>query len=437
MTQRELEKLIKTPEVLQELEQGLFGDPLLWASPEELKAAKSAEELLVQKRLHIKERVTRRVMETAEEWQETAPRRMGKRALQWSVAAACVAILACYIALYPQHKSLATSYDEKVARKVEGRVIIDSVETPPNVLRSVEKHYSGVDGYEMYSYTSIDEYIKKTGRDPVLLTGGYEKIVSIYDELDPTRGYILMIAYELPGDRYISTTQSYQIGEKQIILADSFEREVLDGRTMNCSVSDDSTSTWGTVRLSSDCIFYISVPYEEQFDPYLKKLAFASTLDTSSFVVPPIEPTPESASTEREGEAGPKDIPYETFEDYSRDTGYWPVVIDESYARPVSIELHTARAIGDSVSAIYEKDGLQIVAFQRYGFMDGTSYLMEDETYFTTKVLGKYTFHCSVDLIDGSAAGVAVVDGTAFFIIAEKGINFKEMLKHLYIMAPE
>ncbi len=440
MTQRELEKLLKNPEVLQELERGLFGDPLLWASPAELKAAKSAEELLRQKQLQIKEQATRRVMQegVVQARQAVPMRRAYKRALQWSVAAACVAVLACYIALYPQNASLATSYDEKVARKEEGCVIIESVETPPNVLKSSGMQISGVNGFEMYAYTSIDEYIEKTGRDPVLLTGGYEKVVTISDELDPNRGYTLMIAYELPSGQYISTSQFYADDAKEMIFPDGYERTVLNGRTMHCRVEDDSTSVGGSVRLSEDCIFYISMPYEEQFDPYLNRLVFASELgDTSSFVVPPPEPMPENAGEEIQEDGKPRDISYNTFLELSRDTGYWPMVLDEGFAKPVSIELHRPRATGNTISTLYEKDGLEIVAFQQYGFMDGAVYFLEEETYYTAKVLGKYTFHCSVDLIDGSAAGVGVVNDTAFFIIAEKGVDFSEVLKHLYIMKPK
>ncbi len=262
MTQRELEKLLKSPEVLKELEQGLFGDPILWASPAELKAAKNAEELMSQKRREIREGVEKRLLEreTAEERRATLPRRAGKGALQWTAAAFCVAVLACYIALYPPNASLATSYDEKVARKVEGHVIIESIETPPNVLRSVGMQISGVDGFEMYSYGSIEEYIEKTGKDPVLVTGGYDKIVNISDELDPSRGYTLMIAYELASGEYISTSQFYADDAREMIFADGYERTVLDGKTMHCRVEDDSTSVGGSVRLSEDCIFYISMP---------------------------------------------------------------------------------------------------------------------------------------------------------------------------------
>ena len=439
MTQRELEKLLKKPEVLQELERGLFGDPLLWAPPAEVKAARSADELLRQKRLQVKEQAARRAIQEgmAQAMQAVPMRRVYKRALQWSVAAACVAVLACYIVLFPKEESLATSYDEKVVRKEEGCVIIESVETPPNVLKSSGMQISGVDGFEMYSYMSIDEYIEKTGRDPVLLTGGYEKIVNISDELDPNRGYTLMIAYELPGDRYISTSQFYADDAKEVIFPDGYERTALNGRTMHCRVEDDSTSTSASVRLSDNCIFYMFLPYEEQLDPYLGKLVFASEIDTSSFVVPPPEPMPENAGEEIQDDGRPRDIPYNTFEELSRDTGYWPMVLDESFAKPVSIELHRSRAMGDNISVIYEKDGHEIVAFQRYGFIDGAVYFLEEETYYTTKVLGKYTFHCSVDLIDGSAAGVGVVNDTAYFIIAQKGVDFNEALKHLYIMKPK
>ncbi|HWR23837.1 MAG TPA: hypothetical protein VN366_10235 [Feifaniaceae bacterium] len=441
MTQRELEKLLKNPEVLQELEQSLFGDPLLWAPPEEVEAAKSAEELLKQKRLQIKEQAARRVMqEGVAQARRAAPRGHAHRqALQWAAAAVGVAALVCYIAFYPQNASLATSYDEKVARKEEnGCVIIESVETPPNVLKSCGMRISGVDGFEMYSYGSIDEYIEKTGRDPVLVTGGYERIAHISDELDPDLGYTLMIAYELPGDRYISTSQFYADDAKEIIFPDGYERTVLNGKTMHCRVEDDSTSTNGSVRLSGGCVFYISVPYEEQLDLYLGGLKFASELsDTSSFFVPPPEPMPEDPGEELQEDGRPRDISYDTFEDLSRDSGYWPMVLKEGFAKPVSIELHRTRATGDMISVLYEKDGLEIVAFQRYGFMDGTVYFLEEETYFTTEVLGDYTFHCSVDLHDGSAAGVGVVKDTAFFIITEKGIDFEETLKNLYIMKPK
>ena len=157
--------------------------------------------------------------------------------------------------------------------------------------------------------------------------------------------------------------------------------------------------------------------------------------------IPPAPPPPppplESEPSDEGNRIGPVDLSYETFEEYVQDTGNWPLVLDEGYVKPVSIEFHTFRAIGDMFSVIYEKDGNKIYAFQEYGFMDGTVYTMEDTTYFTTKVLGDYTFHCSVDLIDGSTAGVGVVNGTAFFVIAEKGIDFKEMLKHLYILSPQ
>lgn len=435
MTQRELEKLLKNPEVLRELEQGLFGDPALWASPAELQAAQSAEEFLARKRLQIKEQVMRRMTETGEERRAIPPRRTGKRALQWSVAAACVAVLACYIAFYPQNKSLATSYDEKVLRKAEGCVIIESVEeAQPDGQNYSGMRVSGADGFEMYSYSSIDEYIEKTGREPVLLTGGYEKIVSIFGELDPNRGYTLMVDYELPGERYISTSQFYAEDAKEMIFPDGYERTVLGGKTMHCRVEDDSTSVWGSVRLSKDCIFFISMPYEEQFDPYLDRLAFASTLDTSLFVVAPIEtsPQPDSAG---DPEWGPKEAHYDTFADYSRDTGYWPVVLHEAYAKPVSIKFFTTIAT-KTLSVIYEKDGHEIYAFQDYRSMGGGAYMMEDQTYFTTEILGGYTMHCSVDLHDGSSAGVALVKDTPFFIIAEKGIDFEEMLTNLRMTTP-
>lgn len=427
MTQRELEKLLKSPEVLRELEQGLFGDPALWASAEELQAAQSAEELLERKRMQIKEQVMRRLTQTGEERRAMPPRRMGRRALQWSVAAACVALFGCYIAFYPQAKSLATAHEERVARKVEGHLIIEGAE---DAKENTGMRVSGVDGFEMYSYNNIDEYIQKTGRDPVLLTGGYERIASISDELDPNHGYTLMIAYELTSGEYISTSQLYSQKHHETIFADSFERVVLGDKTMFCRVEDDSSGTYGLVRLSDDCTFFLYVPYAEQFDPYLAHLSFASEVDTSSFVVSLPEPAPQ---TEKDEEFSPRQTSYATFEEFSRGSGYWPVILDEAYAKPVSIEYYSG-ILTKVLTVEYEKDGHSIYAFQHFDATGGEAYSMEDATYFTTKILGKYTMHCSVDLQDGSTTGVAVVNGSSFCIIAEKEVDFNDMLQHLYIM---
>ncbi len=431
MTQRELEKLLKRPEVLQELEQSLFGDPALWLSPEELGEGGCAEEQKRQKQSRLKAQVMRRALAAPPEEAYKAPRRcMGARALQWSATAACVALLGCYIAFYPQAKSLATAHDERVARKVEGHVIIEDAgdAQQENGLKSMGMRVSGVDGFEMYSYDSIDEYIKKTGRDPVLLTGGYEKIVSISDELDPDRGYTLMVAYELESGEYISTSQLYSETIEETIFADSYERTILDGKTMFCRVEDDSSGTYGLARLASDCSFFLYVPYAEQFDPYLDQLAYASASDTSAFVIPP----PEPASEEDSG-SSLEETPYATFEEFSRETGLWPVILDEAYAKPASIRFLSTVAM-KTISVEYKKDGHSIYAFQNFDATGGSAYMMEDETYFTTELLGEYTMHCSVDTHDGSTAGVALVKGSSFFVIADKGIDFEEMLQQLYIM---
>ncbi len=432
MTQRELEKLLKRPEVLQELEQSLFGDPALWLSPEKLKTQGCAEEQVRQKQDRIKESVMCRVLAAQNEAAYRIPhRRMGTRALQWSAAAACVMLLGCYIAFYPQAKSLATAHDERMARKVEGHVIIEDAgdAQPQNGLKSTGMRVSGVDGFEMYSYDSIDEYIKKTGRDPVLLTGRYKKIVSISDELDPERGYTLMVAYELSSGAYISTSQLYSETIEDTIFADSYERTILGDKTMFCRVEDDSTGTYGLARLANDCSFFLYVPYAEQFDPYLDQLAYASALDTAAFVIPP----PEPLETEEDGEFSPKETSYAAFEEFSRENGYWPIILDEAYAKPVSIVFYSS-PFTKMLTVEYAKDGHRIYAFHNFEAMGGEAYTMEDDTYFTTKILGKYTMHCSVDLQDGSASGVALVSGSSFCIGAEKGIDFKELLQQLYIM---
>ena len=431
MTQRELEKLLKRPEVLQELEQSLFGDPVLWLSPEEIEAGGCAEEQKRQKERLLKAQVMRRVFDAQQETAYKAPRRrMGTRALQWSAAAACVMLLGCYIAFYPQAKSLATAHGERVARKVEGHVIIEEAvdEQPQNGLKYTGMRVSGVDGFEMHSYDSIGEYIEKTGRDPVLLTGGYEKIVSISDELDPDRGYTLMVAHELSSGAYISTSQFYSETIEDTIFADSYERTILGDKTMFCRVEDDSTGTYGLARLAADCSLFLYVPYEEQFDRYLEQLAFASTLDTSAFVIPP----PEPVSGEDSG-SSLEETSYATFEEFSRETGLWPVILDEGYAKPASIRFLSSVAM-KTLSVEYKKDGHSIYAFQDFDAMGGSAYMMEDETYFATELLGEYTMHCSVDTHDGSAAGVALVKGSSFFVIAEKGIDFMEMLGQFYIM---
>lgn len=433
MTQRELEKLLKRPEVLQELERSLFGDPALWLSPEELGAEGCAEEQKSQKQSQLKAQVERRVLAAENETAYKTPRRrLGTRALQWSAAAACVALFGCYIAFYPQAKSLATAHDERVARKVEGHLIIEDAgdAQQENGLKSTGMRVSGVDGFEMYSYDSIDEYIKKTGRDPVLLTGGYKKIVSISDELDPGRGYTLMIAYELESGEYISTSQLYSETIEETIFADSYERTILGGKTMFCRVEDDSSGTYGLARLANDCTFFLFVPYAEQFDPYLDQLAFASALDTAAFVIPPPEPASE---TEEDGEFSPKETSYATFEEFSRENGLWPIILDEAYAKPVSIVFYSG-LFTKMLTVEYERDGHRIYAFHHFDAMGGEAYMMEDETYFTTELLGKYTMHCSVNLQDGSTAGVALVNGASFFMIADKGIDFGEMLEQLYIM---
>ncbi len=434
MTQRELEKLLRRPEVLQELEQSLFGDPALWASQDDRNSAKGPEGISAQKNLQIRNEVTQRVMrpEPSESRAIAPRRRYGNRALQWTAAAACVALFVCYIAFYPQAKSLATSYEERVARKVEGHVIIESAEdaNPDNGETSTGMRVSGVDGFEMYSYENIDEYMQKTGRDPVLVTGGYEKIVSIMDELDPDRGYTLMIAYELKSGEYISTSQFYAKEIEERIFADSYERTVLGDKTMFCRVEDDNSYTYGTVRLADDCTFSLFVPYAEQFDPYADGLAFASQVDAARFFVPPPEPMPES---EEDGAYSPSETSYTTFEEFSRANGLWPIILDEPYAKPVSITFYSG-LLTQTLSVEYEKAGQRIYAFEHFNAMGSEAYTMEDKTYYTTKVLGKYTMHCSVDLQDGSTAGVAVVNGSSFFIVAEKGIDYKELLKHLYIM---
>jgi|GEM_PF-6127642 len=429
MKKRELIELLRDPSVLRDLEHGLVGDPALWMKEGEA----GAQDPKAQK-AEIQADLKRRVLARAQAQAPCTPRRAyprtRARALRYIAAALVLAlILVGFFTLVPQGRTLASSLGNLIARKVTGHVIIESVDgqTPPGVLKSSGMKVSGVDGFEMHSYFSVDEYIEKTGRHPVVLTGGYDTIEMITDETDPEAGYTLMIAYAAPGGGYISTSQVWQ-GVRPEILPDSFEREALGG-TMYCEVTEDSMFTCGWVRLSDECVFHIAAPYEMNFDLLLPQLAQSADIDTRAYTVTLPTPDPNQPQQERRV--------YASIEEFMQDTGRLPVTLEKDFATPFSVEYYPSEYAPNTVCAQYTVEGHTVTVIEQWGNVDGMVASMEDSTYFETTVLGKYTMRASVDVQDGSTAGVAVLDNTVLTVFTEKGLALTDVLPHLVQTQPK
>ena len=433
MTQRELEKLLKDTTVQKEMEQGLLGDPGLWLTEEEVTNldAGRLERRITELKAESKRSVLARL--AAEDSGLQPSKRLiwlrpSYRLRPAAIIAICVLIIAAFFTLVPAGRTMATSFLNMVVRKVTGHIVIENVgEVPPNVVKSVKTKISGVDGYRVDSFMDFGEMMEKTDFDPVILTSGYESILTIVGETEPGWGYELVVTYVLPGeDRYITTTQHWE-GDMDIeILANSYTRTVLGGTEIHCGVTDDDAYTIGVARLSSSR-FGVVAPKELSLDALLQDLALGSQIDARQFVVTLPEPTESTQET----------ITYNSVEEFSAENGLWPVVLNSDFARLETVEFYPSEFAGDLVSLQYAVEGGKVWLLQRWGYVDGMVATMEDTTYFETTILGGYTLHGSVDAIDGVTSGIAVVDESVLMLSAEKGVDYTAVLNSLAFTTPE
>lgn len=427
MTDRELENLLREPDTLHELERAV-GDPSLWLGED--------AGLSEQDRLARKQELQHQIREAAFARLNEQPRRgertpLPRRALRYFAAAAAIVLLllAGVFALLPQGKAMAAALGELISRKVTGHVVVESAGSPPpGVVQSSGMRISGVDGFEMNAYQSLDEYIQKTGLHPVVLTGGYRTLEQITDETDPEAGsYTLMIVYTTPDGGYITTNQVWKKNATPYIVPNSFERQAL-GLTFYCNVSEDSMFTSGSALLAEDCVFHLTAPYEMNYDALLPQLAYSETVDTRAYTI--VLPTPDPNQPQQEKHS------YRTPEEFMQDTGYSVAALD-GFGLPENVDYFPSDYAPQTVYVIYNMDGHRVYIYLQWGNVDGMVMSMEDSTYFETTVLGDYTMRASVDKKDGSAAGIATLDHAVLSVFAEKGVDFQDVLSHLVLLKPE
>ena len=430
MTEKELENLLRDPAVRHDLGR-VVGDPLLWLEQDKL--PQNEEERLSlagEIKGQLKARVLEKLAEDAPRVQQRMLRRHGHMARYVLTAAAAVALLfTAFFMLLPQGRTMASALGALVTRKVTGHVVVESAgDPPPGVIKSSGMRISGVDGYEMNAYQSLDEYIQKTGRRPVVLTGGYRTVEQISDETDPETGsYTLMIVYVAPNGGYITTNQVWKKDAAPYIVPNSFERQTL-GKTMYCTVDEDSTFTTGSMQLAQDCVFYLAVPYEMNFDTFLPQLAWSDEIDTRAFAITLPTPDPNQPQQERRT--------YQTLEAFIKDAGYYPVALENGYGALTKVEYYPSTYAPQTMVSIYKVDGHEVTIILQWGNVDGMVMSMEDSTYFETKVLGDYTMRASVDKKDGSTAGIVTLDHAVLSVFAEKDADFQDIVAHLIQMKP-
>lgn len=417
--------MLQDPSLRREVEQGLFNDPGLWlAAEEQMLSDRDQAELKQQKKAEMKKRVMERVQEKSE-----LPLERLKRTIRVprsvSVAAACLIALLLFFVAVPAGTTTAANFFAKIVRKVTGYVVIESDgEAPPNIVKPNESKISGVDGFTFIQCQTISALMEKSELDPVVLTTGYTAIANIAYEAQEGEYQEIIIAYELADGGFMNTSQHWEKGihaEKPFF---SEKREILDGITAYTEIDDDGYEATAEIESSR---FSIIAPKGVDFDAVLNGLSYGSALDAAAFAVKP----PEGSSVKNEPEY------YSSLEEFSRKNGIWPLALKDEFAVIKDVKLYTGRPTGDTLYTHYDSKDGWIGIFQMYGYMDGMTATMNDETYFETTILDGIPIYCSVDAVDGTTSGIAALDDSALMITTEKGVDFNAVLKNLIVTSPQ
>ena len=425
MTQRDLRKLLQDPSLRREVEQGLFSDPKIWLSEEEQSLGDREQAMLKQRR---KAQLRDRVMERIQEGSKLSGKklkRMSRVPRAVSVAAACVAALLLFFTVAPMGTTTAANFFSKIVRKVTGYVVIESDgEAPPNVVKPDENKISGVDGFTFVQCQTLSALMEKSGLDPVVLTTGYTAIANVAYEAQEGEYQEIIIAYELADGGFMNTSQRWEKGihaEKPIM---SEKREILNGITAYTGMDDDGYEATAEIESSR---FSIAAPKGVDFNAVLNGLSYGSALDAAAFAVK----LPEGSSVKNEPEH------YASLEEFSSQNGIWPVALKNGFATVTKVEYYVSAVAGNTLFTYYNAEKGWVGICQMYGYTDGMTTTMNDETYFETIILDGIPIYCSVDAVDGTTSGVAALDDSVLMITTEKGVDFTDVLKNLIVTSPE
>lgn len=110
-------------------------------------------------------------------------------------------------------------------------------------------------------------------------------------------------------------------------------------------------------------------------------------------------------------------------------TGYRPIVVDSEWCEHSSIELRSTSEQGLILTTKYlDREGLQINIIQQWNSDAEMSCITNAEGYEERIILDNRVMYYSIDVIDHSFGGVALLDDSIVMIGAEEGVDIELLL---------